>query len=76
MELSHCHSSFTKALACLNDGTIKLSTSLPNIEHDLGISNNDIDNRMSLSNTLFLEEEELSTHVHKDINDSNLDPYK
>ena len=52
----------------------KLSTSLPNMEHDPGIDNNDIDNPISLSNTLILEEEQLSTPVHKDVNDLNLDP--
>ena len=52
MELTHCRSSFTTALACLNDDTSKLSTFPPNLEHHLGIDNNDIANPMSLSNTL------------------------
>ena len=56
-ESTHCHSSFTADLSYLNDDTNKMFNPLPNMEHDLGINNNDIDNPMSLSNTIILSEE-------------------
>ena len=74
MELTHRHSSFTTALLCLNDDKNKMFNHFLNMEHDLVIYYNVIDNPMSLSNTLFLEEEQLSKHVHKDFNDLNLYP--
>ena len=49
---------------------------LLNLKHYLGIDNNDIDNHMSLCNALFLAEEQLSTHFHKDVIDLHLDPSK
>ena len=76
MDLTHRHSSFTTIMLYLNDDTSKLSTSLPNLEHGLGIDNNKIDNPMSLFNTLFLKAEQLSTPIHKDVNDLKLDPSK
>ena len=66
MELTHCHSSFTTDLEYLNNNTKKMFNPLPNLERDLGIDNNDISNFMSLSNTLYLEEEQLSIPVYKD----------
>ena len=53
MNFTHRQFTFTTYLSCLNDDTNKMFTSLPNLEHDLGIDNNDIDNPISLSNTLF-----------------------
>ena len=53
MELTHRHSSFDTYLVCLNDDTNKMFNPLPNLEYDSGIDNNDIDNPISLSNTLF-----------------------
>ena len=50
--------------------------SLTNLEHYLGIDKNDIDNHISLSNVLFLDEEQLSTPYHKDVNDLHLDVTK
>ena len=47
--------------------------SLPNLEHDLGIDNNGIDSYMSLYNILFLEEEQFSASLHKDVNNLHLD---
>ena len=76
MELTHHHSSFTTDLVCLNDDTNNMFTPLPNLEHDLGIDNNNIDNPISLSNTLFLEEEQLSIPAHNDVTDLNLDTSK
>ena len=74
MELTHRHSSFTPVVSCLNDETNKMPNPLPNLEHDLGINNNDIDNPMSLSNILFLEEDQLTTHVNRNVTGLHLDP--
>ena len=76
MELTHRHSSFTTNLECLNDDTNKMLNPLPNLEYYLVIDNDDIENPMALPNDLFLEEEQLSTPVHKDVTDLHLDPSK
>ena len=55
-------------LSYLNDEINKMSTPLPNLEHGLGINKNDIKYYMSLSNVLYLEEEQLSTPLNKDVN--------
>ena len=59
--------------SCLNDETNKMITPLLNMKHDLGIDNNNINNLMSLSNVLILEEGKLSIHLHNDVNTIHLD---
>ena len=73
MKLTHRHYSFTTYLSYLNDDTNKMFTPLPNLEHDLRIDNNETGNPTSLSNALFLEEDQLSTPSHKDITYLHLD---
>ena len=63
-------------ISYLNDETNKMITPLPNLEHDLGIDNNDIYNPTSLSNVLFVEEGQLSTPLHKDVNVLHLNTTK
>ena len=61
MELNNIPYLLTTNLSYLNDEPSKVVTPLPNLEHDLGVDNNDIDNYMPLPDFLFLEEEQIST---------------
>ena len=53
MEFNHRPFLLATDILCLNNETNKMINPLPNLEHDLGIDNNNIDNPMSLSNILF-----------------------
>ena len=76
MGLNHRSSLLTIDLSYLIDEPKKVVTPLPNLEHDLGIDNNDIYNPTSLSNVLFVEEGQLSTPLHKDVNVLHLNTTK
>ena len=62
VELNHIpYPSPTAARTCINnDALTVLATTLPNLEHGLEINTPGFDTPVSLSNTLFLEEDQRS----------------